>query len=119
MLALLQAEAGAQRVEAAVHDGGAVISWINLGEVWYITARRRSSTVASAAVEAVAARITAQLPDAELVLAAGALKADHRLSYADAFAVATATRHRAPLLTGDPEVLALPRLCEMVDLRGT
>jgi predicted nucleic acid-binding protein len=42
------------------------------------------------------------------ILEAARLKARHSMSYADAFAVATARLARAPLLTGDPEILALP-----------
>jgi ribonuclease VapC len=44
-----------------------------------------------------------------LALDAARLKARHRLGYADAFAVATARDADASLLTGDPELLALPR----------
>jgi len=39
---------------------------------------------------------------------AARIKARHPLSLADAFAVATARLHSAPILTGDPEILALP-----------
>lgn len=45
-------------------------------------------------------------PDA-LVRAAAARKTVGGLAYADAFAVATAERHAARLLTGDPEMIAL------------
>ena len=40
---------------------------------------------------------------------AARVKAQHPLSLADAFAVATARVHGAPILTGDREILALPR----------
>ncbi|PYN80139.1 MAG: hypothetical protein DMD97_03960 [Candidatus Rokuibacteriota bacterium] len=43
-----------------------------------------------------------------LVLAAARIKARHPLSYADAFAVATARMERAPVVTGDPEICSLP-----------
>jgi len=39
----------------------------------------------------------------ELVLDAAHIKANHALSYADAFAVAAAQRQNATILTGDPE----------------
>jgi len=55
--------------------------------------------------------------DWPLVRAAAFVKARHRLSYADAFCVATAQRMRAPLWTGDPEILALGDELEVVDLR--
>ena len=40
---------------------------------------------------------------------AARVKAQHRLSLADAFAVATARLYDAPIFTGDPEILALPK----------
>ena len=55
---------------------------------------------------AAAVRVTVREP---LILEAARMKAQHRLSYADAFAVATARLLGAPVLTGDPEILALPR----------
>jgi predicted nucleic acid-binding protein len=62
--------------------------------------------------------VSTEEPDAELVLDAARVKADHRLSYADAFAVATAERHRLPLLTGDRDLLALDRELTVVDPRA-
>lgn len=44
-----------------------------------------------------------------LILEAAKLKARFPLSYADAFAVATARQERASLLTGDPEIIRLPK----------
>jgi hypothetical protein len=43
-----------------------------------------------------------------LVLEAARIKASYRLSYADAFAVATSRAENAYVLTDDPEILALP-----------
>jgi predicted nucleic acid-binding protein len=40
---------------------------------------------------------------------AAALKAAHPISYADAFAVATARAERGILVTGDIEILELPK----------
>jgi predicted nucleic acid-binding protein len=45
--------------------------------------------------------------DEKVVLTAAHIKANHRLSYADAFAAATAQLWRGKLLTGDPELKAL------------
>ena len=42
-----------------------------------------------------------------LVMEAARLKAVYGLSHADAFAVATALREKAPLVTGDPEMKPL------------
>jgi ribonuclease VapC len=41
--------------------------------------------------------------DFELVLSAAKLKAEFPVSYADCFAIATAMRHQAAVVTGDPE----------------
>ena len=41
--------------------------------------------------------------DFELVLAAARIKAQFPVSYADCFALATAIRYEAPIVTGDPE----------------
>ncbi|MDW5597753.1 PIN domain-containing protein [Conexibacter stalactiti] len=47
------------------------------------------------------------------------IKARGGLSYPDAFCVATALRHRAPLYTGDPEIIKLGADIEVIDLRST
>ncbi len=44
-----------------------------------------------------------------LAMEAGRIKAQHPISFADAFAVATARVEHGTILTGDPEILALPR----------
>lgn len=116
VVALLRDESGATRVEEAVADG-ALISWINLGEVFYVEARALGETAAAGAVQAVERRVTAELPDTQLVREAARIKAAATVSYAGAFAVATAERHRLPLLTGDPEILALDRPVRVADLR--
>lgn len=119
VLALLNDEPAASRVEPVVEAGDVCMSWINLGEVVYETVRRRGAEPARIAVEAVRARIDAELPDEGMVLAAARIKARGGLSYADAFCVATARRHKAPLYTGDPEIIALAGDdLEVVDLRS-
>jgi len=50
-------------------------------------------------------------------LEAAAIKADHRLAYADAFALATAMAHGAMLYTGDPELVDGPEEWSIEDLR--
>lgn len=54
------------------------------------------------------------------MISAARIKAASRLSYADAFAAATARRHGLPVLTGDPEIVAIERDLdlEVVDLRS-
>jgi len=86
------------------------LSMINMGEVYYRMARIAGEDRATEALD-----LLRELPiefvqvKETVVLEAARLKAAHRLSYADAFAVATGRLEQAPVLTGDPEILALPR----------
>jgi len=117
VLCLLQGEEpGAARVEEAMAQRPA-ISWINLGEVLYVLLRRLDTAEANEAVRDVRARTAPQLPDEALIRRAAALKAGHSMSYADAFAAATALAHDAELWTGDPELLAAGVPWRTVDLR--
>ncbi|MBI4705022.1 MAG: PIN domain-containing protein [Deltaproteobacteria bacterium] len=86
-----------------------LLNVVNFGEVLYrliqvegaAAAHRHAERFRAGAVEIAPARES-------LVIAAAELKAAHAISYADAFAVATARLERGILATGDPEILALP-----------
>jgi predicted nucleic acid-binding protein len=117
-MAMLNDEPAAPRVRQAV-EAGAVMSWVNLGELYYLTTRRRGEALARRAVEGLQRRISVEEPNAALVMAAAEIKAGGRMSYADAFCVATARRHGLPVYTGDPEIIALDgEDLEVVDLRS-
>lgn len=118
VFALLEDEPSAHQVQNEMSDANVLASWINLGEVIYKRGRASGFDEARAGVLAFAATITAELPDQLLVLAATRFKAAGGLSYADAFAAATAERHDAPLLTGDPALIALDGRIRVIDLRG-
>ena len=81
------------------------MSWINLGEVFYIIRRRAGDADAKAVVRNLRPRLTLDLPDAQRVLQAATIKAEYPVAYADAFALATAVAHSVNLMTGDPEIL--------------
>jgi uncharacterized protein len=86
-----------------------VINVINLGEVYYRMIQIAGEQRADEGLDLLRHLPIEILPVRErLVLDAARLKAAHRISYADAFAVATARAEGAPVLTGDPEILALP-----------
>ncbi len=111
------AEPAASRVDESLQTRP-VMSWINLGEVFYVVQRASGADRARAVVTDVHHRLHLDLPTAELVLAAAGIKAEHALAYADAFAIATAMAHQASLLTGDPEILdAGEPSWQVVDLR--
>lgn len=98
------AEPAATQVQEQIDSGEALISWINLGEIFYVVRRAAGEQAASETVTSLEMTVRAVLPDRDLVLAAGRIKSDFRMSYADSFAAATAVRHNAVLWTGDPEL---------------
>ncbi len=112
VVAWLRDEPAAARVERLLAEAAGkariLMSAVNLGEVFYITARWRSLADAE-----IVMRHLQELPleicpaPNTLIWEAARVKAQHRLSYADAFAVATAVRESAMLVTGDPEIRAL------------
>lgn len=119
VLCLLEGmEPGASRVQEVLDEQRPVMSWINLGEVYYIVRRQRDAEAAREVVRDVRTRVSAELPSEQRVLEAAALKADHRMAYADAFAAATAMAHDAALLTGDPELLGEASPWRFEDLRA-
>jgi predicted nucleic acid-binding protein len=106
----------AQKVDSAI-DEGAVMSWINAGEAYYITWRDSGRRVAEAVIDGLRARVVLDEPSGARVLAAASIKAQHPMSYADAFACATASAYGAPLLTGDDEILKVTGPWKARDLR--
>jgi len=80
------------------------ISSINLGEVWYSLARRKSRDIAQQQL-AILAQIGLERVDVDwpMVLQAADYKSRHKISYADAFAAALAKQRNAELVTGDQE----------------
>lgn len=107
----------AAAVETLLHRERPVMSWVNLGEVHYVIRRRHGAVAADDLMRDLRVVLTCVLPDESLVLDAAAIKADHPMAYADAFAAATAIRHDAELWTGDPELLVEDSPWTWVDLR--
>jgi predicted nucleic acid-binding protein len=94
-----QAEAGRAQL---------VMNIVNLGEVFYIVAKARGEASARTVLQNLQGRrIEIASASDELVLEAATLKARYPISYADAFAAATALGRGAPLVTGDPEMRGL------------
>jgi len=77
---------------------------VNLGEVWYITAREASASEADEAVSLIK-QLGIELVDAdwELTREAAYFKTIAKMSYADCFAAALAKSRKAELVTGDAE----------------
>jgi len=103
-------EIGAKRVRevlklAEKNECTIAMSLINVGEVAYITERERGITAVHEMLAIMRSLPVTIYPVSEkLVMSAAHIKANQRLSYADAFAAATAELSQGKLLTGDPEL---------------
>jgi predicted nucleic acid-binding protein len=109
--------AAARRVRQVLRQSRPIMSWINLGEVYYTIHRVAGAGEAEATLALLRPMLTLDPATPERVLAAARVKARHPLAYGDAFAVATAAAHQAILLTGDPELTERPVGCRVEDLR--
>ncbi len=114
MLAFLQGEEpAASRIRSMLHEARdqeveLFVSIINLGEVVYRVGKVRGETEAAetlAQIRRLPITIVSASDDA--VWAAVRYKTHYAISYADAFAVATAETLGAKLATGDPELVQL------------
>jgi len=115
LLALLRAEEpGATAIRrylrrAQTGNLRLLLNVVNLGEVFYRLLQLSGEAPANERLVQIKALPIDIVPAREpLVLEAARVKAAHPLSYADAFAVATGRMEDAPVITGDPEILALP-----------
>jgi predicted nucleic acid-binding protein len=116
---LLRRRPSAALVASAIAEQQAVMSSVNLGEAYYSVVRSHGWRAARGGIDGIRGVVTVEDPDWELVRSAAEIKARGGLSYPDAFCVATAVRHRAPLYTGDPEIIGLDAGIEVIDLRST
>ena len=107
----------ARRVRQVMRLGRPVMSWINLGEVYYTIHRAAGGAEAETTLTMLRPMLALDPVTPERVLAAARVKATHPLAYGDAFAIATTAAHRAILLTGDPEITGRSVGCRVEDLR--
>ena len=109
LIAYLLDEPSAARIENALLNSKKgmirlLVSIINLGEVLYIVERKGGVERAQDTLALIRQLPIEILPaDEQSVFTAAHIKANHALSYADAFAVAAAMQEGAVILTGDPE----------------
>jgi ribonuclease VapC len=103
---VIEVLSGAQSQQATVY-----LSIINLGEILYITERERGFSLAQQTLNAVE-ELPIKLLNATRtsVLAAAHIKANHAISYVDAFVVAAAQELQATVITGDPEFTRVEHL---------
>ena len=119
MLAYLQKESGSERVRellsAGQKDKSVIMNAINIGEVYYILARERSVEEADFFIDLIvpALNIRVELNGIQDVMAAARIKASYAISYADAFAAATARKYAAVLVSGDPDFRHVEKLIDI------
>lgn len=97
-------------VKIANDESEGYITTVNVGEVYYMTARKSSQKNAEIVLDALL-KFPLHIVDADLSLSleAAKLKAKYSLSYADAFAAALTITRKATLITGDEEFRSLDR----------
>jgi ribonuclease VapC len=109
ILAYLEDEPAGKQVAdiiADAHESGTpvMMTVVNAGEIWYITARETSEDEADHTILELA-HLGIQFFDADWKLAheAARFKSKGKMSFADCFAAALAKENKADLVTGDPE----------------
>jgi ribonuclease VapC len=109
LLAFLNKESGFEKVKSLLREAEhskepLLMNEINIGEVYYMAAKDRSLEHAEDFLHRLETLpIQAVANSFAQVLETARLKARFPISYADAFAVATAIRMKAVVVTGDPE----------------
>lgn len=117
LLAYLKMEGKFTKVKSYLISKGSTVlmNEINIGETYYILARERSAEKADYFINT----ILPSLPIRHVgntfqdVLEAARIKAAHSISFADCFAVATAIREKAVVITGDPEFKKVEHLVDI------
>ncbi len=113
LLAFFRDETGADDVEKLLNEAAEdkhelYVTVVNVGEVYYMSCRKDNITKANQVWDAMK-----KFPlhiievDMDLSLAAAKIKANHKLSFADAFAAALTIQKKATLVTGDDEFESL------------
>ncbi|HYL06331.1 MAG TPA: PIN domain-containing protein [Thermoanaerobaculia bacterium] len=109
LFTLIEDEAGADRVDDVLRRHRAVLPWVALMEVYYVTKQQQGQLEADrrhTLIKQMPAEVLWNA-DEPTILLAGDLKAVLRLSFADALIAALARQRGAILLHKDPELAAL------------
>jgi len=117
LLAYLKQENNYRKVENLLSskETQPLMNDINIGETFYILARERGLEKAEYFINA----ILPNLPIIKIgnifaeVMQAAKIKAQYPISYADCFAVATAIREKAVIITGDPDFKHVEKIVEI------
>ena len=120
LLAYLNQEDGFEKVRNVLANAQesslpVLMNELNVGETYYILYRKRGHEQAEYFLDTVLAGLPISMisNDFSAVISASKIKARHALSLADCFAVATAQRENAVILTGDPEFKNVEKFVEI------
>ena len=120
LLAYLNEEPGYEIVREllnrAQNSGNFIImNEINVGEAYYILFRKRGPKASDYFLETIVNSLPVEMVtnDFQRVIEAARIRAEYPLSFADCFAVATAYRERASVITGDPEFKKVGHMIEI------
>ena len=105
ILTLIENEEGADRVERILAEERALVPWMTLLEVHYVTLQEQGQGEADrryALMKRLSSEILWRI-DEPILLTASRLKAGHHLSLADSLIAAFAQRESATLVHKDPE----------------
>jgi ribonuclease VapC len=118
-IAYLEDEPAAQRIQKILKDAEenkcrVYISIINLGEILYSVERNNGLAKTHETLALIQSLPIEILPaDNQTVLAAAHIKANHPISYADAFVVVAAQKINGTIMTGDPEFEEVTELAKV------
>ena len=120
LLAYLNKEDGFEKVRNVLANAQksslpVLMNELNVGETYYILYRNRGHEQAEYFLDTVLAGLPISMisNDFNAVISASNIKARNALSFADCFAVATAQRENAVILTGDPEFKNVEKLVKI------
>ena len=120
LLRFFQKESGSEHVRGLLHQATAqgkpmLINAINVGEIIYITQRRFGEQKKLKVFLHIRQMGLTILPcPNDMIFRAAEYKARYPISYADAFALASAIEHSATLVTGDPEFKHVEHLVKII-----
>lgn len=120
LLAYLNKETGFEKVRDALANAQksgihVLMNEINVGETHYVLFRKRGPEKAEYFLDTILVGLPIiAIPNKfEYVIDDARIKAEHPLSFCDCFAVATARRENAILITGDQEFKKIEHLVEI------
>jgi predicted nucleic acid-binding protein len=120
VLTYLKEEAGWEKVRDLLNEADKkratlYLNYVNLGELYYITYREYGAVSADKTLGMIKLwPLNFVEVKEDIAIVAGRIKAENKLSYADAYVVATALTKRGVIVTGDQEFKSLE---EFVDIQ--